>query len=81
MDVKEMKSLMKKYGHKHYGKAGRITGADVICTVCGGKISFDGTEEIPEMEFVITKRRSALFVHSKCTGDVWNSKAHWKETE
>ena len=81
MDTKELKTLMKKYGHKHYGRAGRITGADVICTACGKKVSFDGAEEIPEIEFVLTKRKTALFVHAECAKNVWNTKAHWEEAD
>ena len=81
MDSKTIKSMMKKYGTKRLGRNGKVTGADVICTACGKKVSFDGAEEIPEIEFVLTKRKTALFVHAECAKNVWNTKAHWKEAD
>lgn len=77
MDSKTIKSMMKKYGTKRLGRNGKVTGASVVCTVCGKIISFDGAEEIPDTEFVLTRLRTPMFVHASCYKDVWNSKIHW----
>ena len=53
-------------------KTGRRLSATTKCQGCGKEIS---TEKVPEdLQWVITKRGTAVFFHEKCADRVWERK-------
>ncbi len=77
MESKDIFSMMKKFG-KVRKSEGKIIEVSVICTVCGKKITCGNANDVHDVEFSMTKRKTPVFVHSKCVPDVWNSKIHWE---
>ena len=75
MTDKDIKTLMKKHGKVKFGPDGKISGADVICSICGKKIS---TDDVSGVEVSVTKLKSAIFMHSKCVPDFWKHKIQWR---
>lgn len=53
-------------------KTGRKLSATAKCQGCGKEMS---TEKVPEdLQWVITKRGTAVFFHEKCADRVWERK-------
>lgn len=53
-------------------KTGRRLSATARCQGCGKEMS---TEKVPEdLQWVITKRGTAVFFHEKCADRVWERK-------
>lgn len=53
-------------------KTGRRLSATAKCQGCGKEMS---TEKVPEdLQWVITKRGTAVFFHEKCAEKVWERK-------
>lgn len=73
MDKKtDVSKMIKKYGKpEDYNSKGSVEVAKVVCQGCGEAI-FSNAEKLDEVEYSITKRKSAYFWHSRCTGSVWN---------
>lgn len=73
-DAKKAKSALLRYA-PHYVfdvKKMRKVSATAKCQGCGEEMS---TDKVPEdLQWVITKRGTAVFFHEKCAGRVWGRK-------
>lgn len=76
--VQHIATLVKKYGHCDVPPiARRQPGVySVICQGCGKKIS---TSDNRPIDYVISKRGTAMFWHSECFDKAAANKILWKE--
>ncbi len=70
---KSAKSALLRYApHAVTNKIGRRISATAKCQGCGKEMS---TEKVPDdLQWVITKRGTAVFFHEKCADKVWERK-------
>ena len=73
MDNHTVYSMIRKYGEKHKTN-GRITDAVVTCTACKKEIHLNNEEDLENTLFVMTKRKTPIFIHASCVDDVWNTR-------
>ena len=67
-----VKKMILRYGKcLEYDGKGRNTRASVRCDGCGKVIKSD--EDLSEIDFSQTKRKTCIFWHRKHAGKVWNS--------
>lgn len=75
---KEIVTLVKRYGHCDVPPVSRKQPGvySVICQGCGKKIttSYEGT-----IDYVVTKRGTAMFWHTECFKMAVENKILWKE--
>ena len=58
---KKKKSLLEKYKERHRG-----------CAICPGcKEYIRGSDELADVEYIITKRGTEVFLHRGCFEKVW----------
>ncbi len=76
--VRHIATLVKKYGHCDVPPiARRQPGVySVICQGCGKKIS---TSDTCPIDYVISKRGTAMFWHTECFDKAAANKILWKE--
>jgi hypothetical protein len=76
--VQHIATLVKKYGHCDVPPiARRQPGVySVICQGCGKKIS---TSDNRPIDYVISKRGTAMFWHTECFDKAATNKILWKE--
>ena len=68
----DVKKMILRYGKcLEYDAKGRSTRASVRCDGCGKEIKSD--DDLKDVQFSLTKRKTCIFWHDKCTGKVWNS--------
>lgn len=68
----DVKKMILKYGEcLEFTNSGRTTKASVVCTACGKPIKSD--DDLKDVCFSLTKRKTCLFWHVKCTEKVWDS--------
>ena len=72
MASKNVKKMILTYGKcLEYDARGRSTKASVRCDGCGKEIKSD--DDLKDVQFSLTKRKTCIFWHRKCAGKVWNS--------
>lgn len=76
--VQHIATIMKRYGYCEVPPISRkqIGVYSVICQGCGKKIR---TSEDCKVDYVITKRGTAMFWHSECFDKAAKNKILWKE--
>ncbi len=68
----DVKKMILRYGAcLEFNGAGRTTRASVRCTACGKIIKSD--DDLSDVHFSVTKRKTCIFWHGKCTDQVWDS--------
>jgi hypothetical protein len=69
----DVKKLILKYGKETaYTAGGRTTAATVRCDGCGKEIK--SGDDLSDVCFSLTKRKTCIFWHKKCTDKVWSNK-------
>lgn len=67
-----VKKMILRYGKcLEYDARGRSTKASVRCDGCGKIIKSD--EDLSDIQFSLTKRKTCIFWHGKCTEKVWGN--------
>ena len=67
-----VKKMILKYGKcTAYAPNGRTTAATVRCDGCGKVIK--SNEDLSDIQFSLTKRKTYIFWHGKCTEKVWGN--------
>ena len=68
----DTKKMVLRYGAcTEFAANGKTTKATVRCTACGKIIKSD--DDLSEVHFSVTKRKTCLFWHDKCTDTVWSN--------
>ncbi len=72
MASKDTKKMILKYGKcTAYDAKGRTTAATALCAGCGKEIKSE--EDLTDVHFSLTKRKTCVFWHEKCGKNVWSS--------
>ena len=75
MTITDIRKAITTYG-KFVREENRKKICRVTCQGCGKDIFNDLTEPV---EFVVTKRGTALFWHPECTKKAWKNKILWRK--
>ena len=76
--VQHIATLVKRYGHCDVPPIARkqVGVYSVICQGCGKKIT---TSDTCPIDYVVTKRGTAMFWHTECFDKAATNKILWKE--
>ena len=77
--MSDVKKMILKYGYDKQRTGTRTTSAKVICQGCGEYISSD--DDLTDVQYTISKRKTFTAFHGKCFEKVWDSKIKYHGTE
>lgn len=68
----DVKKMILKYGKcTAFAPNGRTTAATARCAGCGKEIKSD--DDLTNVHFSLTKRKTCIFWHEKCGKNIWSS--------